>query len=186
VPSLVIRPDGPQKIRRRCGVVRDQDVAERIGVDPDEVGRVLSGEHPPGNEFIAGVIDRCGIAFAFDHIFQLVLSNGSSLVTTEAPDERYPLPVATQMILGDNHGLADPERWVAKQLRAGRFRGQKIGRQWFMRGEDIEAASTPAPAPAPAADKARRHDPTDVEPHSIIGGMSARGARRLIHHQPGW
>lgn len=54
--------------------------------------------------------------------------------------ERFPLPEATRMILGDNHGLADPERWVAKQLRTGRFRGQKIGRNWFMRAVDIEAA----------------------------------------------
>jgi hypothetical protein len=64
-------------------------------------------------------------------------------------------------------------------LRAGRFRGQKIGRQWWMGGEDIEAALTPAqPAPPVAAPV--------VEPDSIIGGLTDRGARRLIHHQRGW
>ncbi|ODR07298.1 hypothetical protein BHQ21_09600 [Mycobacterium sherrisii] len=47
---------------------------------------------------------------------------------------RLTLAEATQRLLGDNHGLKDPERWVAKQLRTGRFRGQKIGRNWFHAG----------------------------------------------------
>lgn len=72
VPSLAIRPDGPQMIRQHCGVTRDRDLAEHIGLHPGQVSRVLSGKHAPGNRFIAGVVDRCGIKFAFDHVFQIL------------------------------------------------------------------------------------------------------------------
>lgn len=72
MPSLVIRPDGPQQIRQRCGVTLNKDLAEHLGIHPAQVSRVLSGKHPPGNRFIAGVVDLCGLEFAFEHVFQII------------------------------------------------------------------------------------------------------------------
>ncbi len=69
---LTIPPDGRGKLRERCGVAHDRDIAQRLSVDPAQVSRVLSGKHPPGNRFVAGVIDRCGLEFAFEHVFQVV------------------------------------------------------------------------------------------------------------------
>lgn len=31
----------------------------------------------------------------------------------------------------------DPERWLAAQIKSGRFRGRKVGRSWRMRDDDI-------------------------------------------------
>lgn len=78
MPSLTIRPDGRQKLRQRCGVASDRDVADLLGVDPAQVSRVLSGKHPPGNRFIAGVVDRCGLKFAFEHVFQILPDEGGA------------------------------------------------------------------------------------------------------------
>jgi hypothetical protein len=36
--------------------------------------------------------------------------------------------------------MKDPERWLVRQLRRGRFHGTKIGRHWRMSDRDIEAA----------------------------------------------
>lgn len=36
--------------------------------------------------------------------------------------------------------LADPERWLTRQIRTGRIRARKIGRQWFMTDSDIAYA----------------------------------------------
>lgn len=72
LPTLVIRPDGPQNIRKHCGVGRDLDLAEHIGLHRAQISRVLSGKHAPGNRFIAGVIDRCGLKFAFEKVFEIV------------------------------------------------------------------------------------------------------------------
>lgn len=70
--TIVIRPDGSEKIRKHCGAPRQEDLAAHLGIHRAQVGRVLSGKHLPGNRFIAGVIDRCGLKFAFDHVFQIV------------------------------------------------------------------------------------------------------------------
>lgn len=72
LPTLAIRPDGREKLRKRCGAAFDRDIAAHIGVHPGQVSRVLSGKFSPGNRFIAGVIDRCGIKFAFTHVFELI------------------------------------------------------------------------------------------------------------------
>jgi hypothetical protein len=72
VPNIIIRPNGPEKIRTKCGVTRDMDLADHIGLHRGQISRVLSGKHAPGNKFIAGIIDRCGLKFAFDHVFEIV------------------------------------------------------------------------------------------------------------------
>lgn len=72
VPSIILRPNGPAKIRKHCGVTRDLDLAEHVDLSRAQVSRVMSGKHAPGNKFIAGVIERCGLKFAFDHVFEIV------------------------------------------------------------------------------------------------------------------
>lgn len=67
--------------------------------------------------------------------------------------------------------LADPERFLARQLKAGKIRGRKIGRSWLMTDADIEAAidafanhTNTAPAPA--------------EPTPATVGMPSKGSLR--------
>lgn len=71
MPKLVIRPDGPENLRRECGVSLVTEVGEQIGIDRSQVSRVFSGRYDAGNRFIAGVIDRCGLKFAFDKVFEI-------------------------------------------------------------------------------------------------------------------
>lgn len=66
--------------------------------------------------------------------------------------------------------MKDPERFLARQLKAGRIRGRKIGRAWMLTDADIDYAleqfantvvETPAPQPvqpagAPSAASMRR------------------------------
>lgn len=68
---IIIRPSGRDEIRGHCGVTRDLDLAEHLGLHRAQVGKVLSGKHLPGNRFIAGVIDRCGLEFAFTKVFEI-------------------------------------------------------------------------------------------------------------------
>jgi hypothetical protein len=72
LPNIIIRPGASQKIRDHCGVKHDMDLAEHIGLHRAQIGRVLSGKHAPGNRFIAGVIERCGLKFAFEQVFDIV------------------------------------------------------------------------------------------------------------------
>jgi hypothetical protein len=53
----------------------------------------------------------------------------------------------------------DPERFLSRQIKAGRIRAYKVGRYWLMTDADIEAAiesfataeaPKPEPAPTPA------------------------------------
>lgn len=84
---------------------------------------------------------------------------------------KHNLAESTRRICGDNPPHKNPERWVAIQLRTGRFRGQKIGRYWFMTDADIEAAEQSLyTAPEPALKE---------ESPGIINGLSERGRRRL-------
>jgi len=69
---IIIRPDGREQIRSHCGVIRQEDLAQHLGIHRAQVGKVFSGKHLPGNRFIAGVIDRCGLKFAFDHVFAII------------------------------------------------------------------------------------------------------------------
>lgn len=90
---------------------------------------------------------------------------------------KHPLPEAARRICGENHGLRDPERWVATQLKRKRFRGQKIGRNWFMTDADIahaEEALYNRPEVMPEPESAE-----SVEPVSILAGLSTRSRNRL-------
>lgn len=69
LPKLVIRPKGPENLRKQCGVTLDRDLGDQIGIHRAQVSRVLSGKHDAGNRFIAGVIDRCGLEFTFTKVF---------------------------------------------------------------------------------------------------------------------
>lgn len=89
--------------------------------------------------------------------------------------KRHTLAQATRIICGDDSGLSDPEGWVVRKLRAGRFGGLKIGRNWFMTDADVEAAQAalrndpqPRPEPEPAS-----------QPVGILDGLSERASRRL-------
>lgn len=73
--QIIIRDSGRDKIREHCGVTKDQELADHLGLHRAQIGKVLSGKHLPGNRFIAGVIDRCGLEFAFKNIFAVVEEN---------------------------------------------------------------------------------------------------------------
>lgn len=65
----------------------------------------------------------------------------------------YSLTDVAAEICGDS--MAKPERWLALQITAGRFRARKVGRQWRMTRADIDAAleaiaNTTEPAPSVA------------------------------------
>jgi hypothetical protein len=69
---IIIRPDGREKVRDHCGFTRELDIAEHLGIHRAQVGKVFSGKHLPGNRFIAGVVDRFGLEFAFTKVFVVV------------------------------------------------------------------------------------------------------------------
>jgi hypothetical protein len=87
---------------------------------------------------------------------------------------RHPLPETTQILLGDNHGLRDPEGWVARRLLSGRFRGVKIDHRRFMSDADIAAAEESLYArPEPWVTE------EPVGPSSFADALSPRSRRRL-------
>lgn len=94
---------------------------------------------------------------------------------------KRPLSEAARLICGEACTLRDPERWVRERLLDPRypdFRGQKIGRDWYMTDADIQRAeqSLYLKASTPQQD-----DPCDdpVAPLSLIDGLSQRGRRRV-------
>jgi len=91
---------------------------------------------------------------------------------------RHTLAEATYIIVGDDgSGLTDPEGFVARKLRSGRFPGLKIGRNWFMTDADIESAiQTCRRGKSPAPEVPVESVPTAAP--SVIDGLSER-ARRL-------
>jgi hypothetical protein len=84
---------------------------------------------------------------------------------------------AAHLILPANHGLTDPERWIRRQLRTGRFSGQRIGRTWFMNDADVSAARAALRQPRKPEPKT---EPAPEHPIPVIDGLSARGRRRLL------
>ncbi len=59
----------------------------------------------------------------------------------ESIREIYSLALAARMICGpDGAGIKDPERWVVRRIRAGRFTGRKIGCMYRMTLQDMEDA----------------------------------------------
>jgi predicted GIY-YIG superfamily endonuclease len=89
---------------------------------------------------------------------------------------RYTLEQATELICGDDSGLADPQLWMMRQLRKGRFHGFKIGRNWFMPQADVEAAIDSLRNGTKAASKPATDPVADPR---IIDGLSERAKRRL-------
>ena len=88
---------------------------------------------------------------------------------------KHPLREITKRIIPPDSGIRRPERWVTERLLDGRFRGQKIGREWYMSDADIQAAEEFLYRSSRRAEAA----PT-VEPAvSIVEGLSARSRRRV-------
>lgn len=63
VARLALRRDQLAKFRRiaKDGLEVDAVFAERIGVNPGQVSRVLKGKSAPGTRFIAGCLELFGI-----------------------------------------------------------------------------------------------------------------------------
>lgn len=90
---------------------------------------------------------------------------------------RYSLEKATELICGTDSGLSDPRRWVVRRLRSGQFPGIKIGRSWFMTGEQIAAAIDAC------GNQSSPQVPVAQEPalpdSDINAGLSVRARRRI-------
>ena len=73
----------------------------------------------------------------------------------------YSLTEVAAEVCGDS--MARPERWLAKEIAAGRFRARKVGRQWRMTRADIEAAlEAVANTSQPATERAVTPQHSDV------------------------
>ena len=84
-------------------------------------------------------------------------------------------------IICEGTSYADPAHWLMLQLRAGRFTGLKVGREWLMTDADIEAAIEScrrgaATAPGTALPVEQESRPAAAP---VIGGLSVRSARRV-------
>jgi transcriptional regulator with XRE-family HTH domain len=69
--NLALDRDGLERLRRYAEITTDGQLAERIGVDPATVSRILSGKCLPGTKFIAGVLAEFG-RDCFADIFVIV------------------------------------------------------------------------------------------------------------------
>lgn len=69
--TLALRPEGLKKIRRLAQIHTDKELALRIGIDPGQLSRVLTGKSAPGPRFIAGCIDAFG-SDCFEDLFLVV------------------------------------------------------------------------------------------------------------------
>jgi len=78
--------------------------------------------------------------------------------------------VAERMDLG--RVMKDPERFLARQARAGRIRARKIGRSWLMTDADIDAAIEAFANTTPSAETAV------VEPVVTAIGMPSSASLR--------
>jgi len=80
----------------------------------------------------------------------------------------YPIPEICQIT--QLHKLSsNPEQWLVREIKKGRFRARRIGRQWAMTEADIEAmldqlSTTPEAAPV--------HD--DQAPMPSVASMRRR------------
>lgn len=69
--SLSISPQGLIRLRKKTGLHSDQQLANRIGIDPATLSRVLNGKSEPGQKFLAGVLQAFGHRW-FTELFQVV------------------------------------------------------------------------------------------------------------------
>lgn len=92
---------------------------------------------------------------------------------------KYPLTEAARMVCGEACTLRDPERWVRERLLDPNypdFRGQKIGRDWYMTDADIRRAEQSLyPKPSPP----QVNTDTPEAALSLVDGLSQRGRRRV-------
>jgi hypothetical protein len=109
-------------------------------------------------------------------LYNITYNNQLEADAESCSGARYTLEQATRVIVGDDSGLADPQLWMMRQLRKGRFHGFKIGRNWFMTQADVEAAIDSLRN----GTKAASNPVTDpVADPRIIDGLSERAKRRL-------
>lgn len=93
---------------------------------------------------------------------------------------KHPLPEAARRICGEACTLRDPERWVRERLLDPAypdFRGQKIGRDWYMTDADIQRAEQSLYLKAAPPQPDRSEEPGT--PLSLVDGLSQRGRRRV-------
>ena len=60
--------------RRLAGIKTDKDLAQRLGMDPASISRVLNGTQAPGATFIASICDYFGKDL-FGDLFDVVSDN---------------------------------------------------------------------------------------------------------------
>ncbi|MFD1547054.1 helix-turn-helix domain-containing protein [Nonomuraea guangzhouensis] len=69
--TLVLRADKFNAYRRLAGLDTDASLAQKIGVDPTTVYRVLNGRTAMSAKFIAGIVQIFG-ADLFADLFEIV------------------------------------------------------------------------------------------------------------------
>lgn len=69
--TLRLRAEQLAKMRRLAGIETDAALAERMGVDPATVSRVLKGKNAPGPKFMAALVS-CFPGFDLDDLFEVV------------------------------------------------------------------------------------------------------------------
>lgn len=72
-------------------------------------------------------------------------------------------------ILGADKVMKEPERFLIRQIKAGKIRARKVGRHWLMTDADIEFA---------LEQFANTVTPTEAIPSPV--GLSAGSARRRL------
>lgn len=70
--TVGLRADAARQLRGKLCAEYNVDLAAGLDIHPAQVSRALSGKQAPGTRFIAGVIDRCGLDFAFREVFEVV------------------------------------------------------------------------------------------------------------------
>ena len=71
MPQLALRLDQLAAKRAQHGIGNDTDLANRMGVSPSQLSRVLAGSHAPGQRFVAGMVQLFGPG-SFDQLFEIV------------------------------------------------------------------------------------------------------------------
>lgn len=69
--TLRLRADQLRKLRTLAGITTDAALAERMGMDPATVSRVLSGRNAPGPRFMAALVG-CFPGWDLDDLFEVI------------------------------------------------------------------------------------------------------------------
>ena len=86
----------------------------------------------------------------------------------------YSLDEAITQLLGPEPEMKNPRLWVMRQIRSGRFRAIKVGHQWRMTDEQLEAA---VKALENKAAPAEPDEPSDSWPAITPRGRALPGMR---------